>query len=332
MHKDNMRKLTIGFRSLLIVPTIFLALLFFTGSSKTVFLILWIVSMFIIAFYLVRIEYSDYQLQGRINKATDREGEEVTSLMRESIESNRNAMHDLLMREDIRLPFKLGIENRMDNSGEAEYDTGNEPVHAGTADGEPFGNVDAFPHEDADGDHAAVSGLSEDDDFLSEAESYGMEEFEAEFGGGPASEADSTPVTVPARETAPVGPRADSGEKPPEPESEPEFSGDAGISKDTGAELESESARQAAEVDMIIESDGLFELGILDDGDASGLGGDELPGGITVDDILSEFHKNQRDADDETDYSDCGDIDFSELDTPDIFGEISGDSNKDGEL
>ena len=45
MHKDNLVKLRVGFRSLLIVPTIFLILLFFTGSSKTIFLILWIVSM-----------------------------------------------------------------------------------------------------------------------------------------------------------------------------------------------------------------------------------------------------------------------------------------------
>lgn len=217
MHKGNLRKLNIGFRSLLIVPTIFLVLLFFTGSSKTVFLVLWIVSMFIIAFYLVRIEYSDYQLQGRINKATDREGEEVTSLMQESIESNRNTMHDLLMREDIHLPFKLGIENLLDHSDEAEYDTGGEPIHADTADAEFFGDMDALAHEDTDYDYAAISGLSEDDDFLSEAKSYGIEDFEAEFGGGPVSEAERVPVSVPAGKSslsAPVRIPEKSGQSP----------------------------------------------------------------------------------------------------------------------
>ena len=46
MHKDNLHRIKIGFRSILIVPTIFLLLLFFTSSSKTVFLVLWIVSMY----------------------------------------------------------------------------------------------------------------------------------------------------------------------------------------------------------------------------------------------------------------------------------------------
>ena len=46
MHKDNLHRIKIGFRSILIVPTIFMLMLFFTASSKTVFLILWIVSMY----------------------------------------------------------------------------------------------------------------------------------------------------------------------------------------------------------------------------------------------------------------------------------------------
>jgi hypothetical protein len=122
MHKDNLHRIKIGFRSILIVPTIFLLLLFFTSSSKTVFLVLWIVSMFIIAVYLVIIEYSDYKLQARINRATDNEGAQATSLMQESIESNRNAMHELLMREESRLPFKHAAEDE----DESEYDTGDD--------------------------------------------------------------------------------------------------------------------------------------------------------------------------------------------------------------
>jgi hypothetical protein len=122
MHKDNLHRIKIGFRSILIVPTIFLLLLFFTSSSKTVFLVLWIVSMFIIAVYLVIIEYSDYKLQARINRATDNEGAQATSLMQESIESNRNAMHELLMHEESKLPFKHSAESE----DESEYDTGDD--------------------------------------------------------------------------------------------------------------------------------------------------------------------------------------------------------------
>ena len=59
MHENNVRRMKMALRSLLIVPTIFLVMLFFTNSSKTIFLVLWIVSMFIIAAILIVIEYQE---------------------------------------------------------------------------------------------------------------------------------------------------------------------------------------------------------------------------------------------------------------------------------
>ena len=47
IHKKNQKRIRIGLRCLIIIPLIFLALLFWTESSKIVFLILWIVSLFI---------------------------------------------------------------------------------------------------------------------------------------------------------------------------------------------------------------------------------------------------------------------------------------------
>ena len=66
MHENNGRRMKMALRSLLIVPTIFLVMLFFTNSSKTIFLVLWIVSMFIIAAILIVIEYQDYTLRKMI--------------------------------------------------------------------------------------------------------------------------------------------------------------------------------------------------------------------------------------------------------------------------
>ena len=66
MHENNVRRMRMALRSLLIVPTIFLVMLFFTNSSKTIFLVLWIVSMFIIAAVLIVIEYQDYTLRKMI--------------------------------------------------------------------------------------------------------------------------------------------------------------------------------------------------------------------------------------------------------------------------
>ena len=68
MHENNVRRMKMALRSLLIVPTIFLVMLFFTNSSKTIFLVLWIVSMFIIAAILIVIEYQDYTLRKMITR------------------------------------------------------------------------------------------------------------------------------------------------------------------------------------------------------------------------------------------------------------------------
>ena len=47
---------------------IFLALLFITDSSKPIFLVLWIVSLFVLAVYLIMVEYADYNLQEKMNE------------------------------------------------------------------------------------------------------------------------------------------------------------------------------------------------------------------------------------------------------------------------
>lgn len=69
MHKRNVRKTSAALKSFLIIPTIFLILVFMTNSSKTVFLVLWIISMFAIAAVLIVTEYQDYSLRKMINAA-----------------------------------------------------------------------------------------------------------------------------------------------------------------------------------------------------------------------------------------------------------------------
>jgi len=362
MHKDNLVKLRVGFRSLLIVPTIFLILLFFTGSSKTIFLILWIVSMFIISFYLVRIEYSDYQLQGRINKATDREGEEATSLVLESIESNRNAMHDLLMREESRLPFRFGFEAKTAGD-ESEYHEDVLPLYTDNADIEAFGDEDALGHDDEEYDYAPVSGLSEDEDFLPGADSYTMEDFDAEFG-----------VSTPAKDEMPIAvlddgvdgidtlvwdedtvltaaePAAGAANRLPEPPADleddeaafpPESEPVAVPAPVPAAPVQAPHLQSDPELDggadgqavLFSWDDDYSSLSLSSEDDSALPDGndDTLPAGITVDDILSEFHKSEQDADYEADFSDLGDYDGG-AEGPDTLGDLSDDTYKDGEL
>ena len=78
MHRQNIKKTSTALKSLLIVPTLFLILLFLTNSSKTVFLVLWIASLFIISAILIIIEYQDYNLKKMISSVAAEESSEVS--------------------------------------------------------------------------------------------------------------------------------------------------------------------------------------------------------------------------------------------------------------
>ena len=72
-HAENVKKLKAGIKCIFTVPACFLILLFLTGSSKIIFLVLWIASLFIIAAYLIHVEYSDYKIQEMVNSIQDAE-------------------------------------------------------------------------------------------------------------------------------------------------------------------------------------------------------------------------------------------------------------------
>lgn len=75
IHEKNQRRIKIGLKCILIVPLIFLILLFWTNSNKVIFLILWIVSLFCIAAYLLFVEYMDFYLQEKLNELNENENE-----------------------------------------------------------------------------------------------------------------------------------------------------------------------------------------------------------------------------------------------------------------
>ena len=97
-HERNQRRIRIGLRCILIIPLIFLILLFWTESNKVVFLILWIVSLFALAAYLIIVEYTDYNLQERLREFNDDE-REIDALighgMAEVEENLKNAVQRL---------------------------------------------------------------------------------------------------------------------------------------------------------------------------------------------------------------------------------------------
>ena len=78
-HKKNQRRIRNGLRSIFIVPAVFLFLLFisdFTGTSKLVMLVLWIASLFLIAAYLIVIEYVDFKIVNMLNDENGEDGGE----------------------------------------------------------------------------------------------------------------------------------------------------------------------------------------------------------------------------------------------------------------
>ena len=74
-HNGNQRRIRKGMLSLLLVPLVFLVLLFLSEGSRVIFLLLWIVSMFGIAAYLIAVEYIDYEMQNKVKQITKKEVE-----------------------------------------------------------------------------------------------------------------------------------------------------------------------------------------------------------------------------------------------------------------
>ena len=66
VHKQNQKRIQVGIKVNIFLPMIFLILSFAISSGKLIFLIMWILSLFGIAFYLIYVEYTDYKMMERM--------------------------------------------------------------------------------------------------------------------------------------------------------------------------------------------------------------------------------------------------------------------------
>ena len=62
LHQQNQKRIHVGLKINIILPLFFLILSFAISEGKLVFLLLWIISLFGIATYLIYVEYSDYKM------------------------------------------------------------------------------------------------------------------------------------------------------------------------------------------------------------------------------------------------------------------------------
>ena len=99
IHEKNQKRISIGLKCIIIIPLIFLFLLFWTESNKVVFLILWIVSLFLLAAYLILVEYMDYNLQEKLSEIND-EGRRVDSLIGLEIDNVPGNLRNVIQRID----------------------------------------------------------------------------------------------------------------------------------------------------------------------------------------------------------------------------------------
>lgn len=131
LHAQNLKRIHIGLLCVLIIPMIFLALMFITDSNKVIWLILWIVSLFAISAYLIVVEYGDYNLQHRINSITGNEAEPVPLLesgingMNGKIASVKAEARDILAsaNESVKIDEDKGISHAASDIYSSEIDT-----------------------------------------------------------------------------------------------------------------------------------------------------------------------------------------------------------------
>ena len=81
LHQNNRRRIRNGMRMLVAVTLGLMLLMFLAEGNKVFTLMLWILSMFTVAAYLIAVEYADYELQKKIEDITQREQESFGALL-----------------------------------------------------------------------------------------------------------------------------------------------------------------------------------------------------------------------------------------------------------
>lgn len=81
LHQTNRRRIRNGMRMLVAVTLGLMLLMFLAEENKVFTLMLWILSMFTVAAYLIAVEYADDELQKKIEDITQREQESFGALL-----------------------------------------------------------------------------------------------------------------------------------------------------------------------------------------------------------------------------------------------------------
>lgn len=114
-----------GLKMLVIVPLLFMVVMFLTQGSKGIFLVLWIVSTFVIAAFLIALEYVDHGIQKRLEEITGMENELPDDLLMPEIELPEIDIEELrLAAQERRSQLPLHKLKEKPANGDASADTG----------------------------------------------------------------------------------------------------------------------------------------------------------------------------------------------------------------
>ena len=120
IHLQNQKRIQIGLKCIAIIPLIFLILLFWTDSNKVIFLILWIVSLFALAIYLILVEYVDYNLQEKLNELRDEDDGTVDVLMGKQLDEVEGNIKNAIQKLDEKFNSETEIEKIDGNEEKTE--------------------------------------------------------------------------------------------------------------------------------------------------------------------------------------------------------------------
>lgn len=95
IHEKNQKRIKVGIKCLFFIPLVFLALLMITHSEKSIFLILWILSLFIIATYLIYVEYLDFEVQRKMQTLNEDVNGEINYLIGNDVEELEASIKDV---------------------------------------------------------------------------------------------------------------------------------------------------------------------------------------------------------------------------------------------
>ena len=114
-----------GLKMLVIVPLLFMVVMFLTQGSKGIFLVLWIVSTFVLAAFLIALEYVDHDIQKRLEEITGMENELPDDSLMPEIELPEIDIEELrLAAQERRSQLPLHKLKGKPANGDASADTG----------------------------------------------------------------------------------------------------------------------------------------------------------------------------------------------------------------